>query len=260
MEQKLWNAGITDWGAVTVPLPVKLSGAVLSAMPAVLDQSLAALDKNNPNYFSEQLSSSEQWRIFSHFREQTVYLDIETTGLGEDAEITTIALYDGVTIFHYVSGQNLNDFIQDISRYKVIITYSGTTFDIPVIERHFRMKLPHAHIDLRYVLAGLGFKGGLKSCEKQLGIGRGDLDGIDGYFAVILWQAYIRNQDTAALKTLIAYNIEDTVNLERLMIEAHNRKVATTPFATELTLPHPSPPQIPFTPDLDCIKRLKKYL
>lgn len=260
MEHKLWNAGITHWGAVTAPLPVKLSGAVLAAMAVTLDQSLAAIESNNPNYFSDQLSSSERWRIFSHFREHTAYVDIETTGLDEDAEITTIALYDGTHILHYINGHNLKDFVRDIRKYKVIITYSGTTFDIPVIEKYFRIKLSHAHIDLRYVLAGLGFKGGLKSCEKQLGIGRGDLDGIDGYFAVILWQAYTKKQDLAALKTLIAYNIEDTVNLERLMIEAYNRKVAATPFARELTIPPPLPPPLPFSADLDCINRLRKYI
>ena len=259
-EQKLWKAGITDWGKITIPPPINLSGAILAAIPSGLEKSLAALAENDARYFAEELASKERWRLFSHFREQTAYVDIETTGLGDDADITTIALFDGKNIYHYINGHNLNDFVSDIARYKVIITYSGTSFDIPVIEGSFGIKLPHAHIDLRYVLAGLGYKGGLKSCEKQLGIGRGDLDGIDGYFAVVLWRAYKRNNDQAALKTLIAYNIEDTVNLERLMVEAHNQKVATTPFGEELTLPKPLAPPLPFQPDLDCIRRLSLYV
>lgn len=258
-EHKLWMAGITDWGKVTIPPPIRLSGAILAAIPNALEQSLAALAAHDARYFAEQLASKERWRLFSHFREQTAYVDIETTGLSDDAEITTIALYDGKNIYHYINGHNLDDFVRDIGMYKVIITYSGTSFDLPVIERTFNIKLPHAHIDLRYVLAGLGYKGGLKSCEKQLGIGRGDLDGIDGSFAVILWRAYKRNNDQAALETLIAYNIEDTVNLERLMVEAHNQKVAKTPFGDQLTLPTPRVPQLPFQPNVDCIRRLGHY-
>ena len=66
------------------------------------------------------------------------------------------------------------------------MTYNGKSFDIPFIESHFGAKLTHAHIDLRYILASLGYRGGLKGCEKQLGIDRGDLKNVDGYFAVLL--------------------------------------------------------------------------
>ena len=62
----------------------------------------------------------------------TVYLDIETTGLDRYFnDITTIALYDGHVIKTYVQGQNLDDFIEDIYKYKVIVTYNGKSFDIP---------------------------------------------------------------------------------------------------------------------------------
>ena len=62
-------------------------------------------------------------------------------------------------------------------------------------------------IDLRYILYSLGFKGGLKSIEHQLGTDRADLRDIDGYFAVLLWNEYVRTGDQKALDTLLAYNI-----------------------------------------------------
>ena len=61
------------------------------------------------------------------------------------------------------------------------------------IESYFNIQLNHAHIDLRYILQSLGFRGGLKGCERQLGIDRGDLRDIDGFFAVLLWHEYQRN-------------------------------------------------------------------
>ena len=216
--------------------------------------------KTTRHSFTKHLSSTEPWRIFPHYRNSTAYLDIETTGLEDYAEITTIALYDGNEIFTYINGRNLDDFVEDIKKYQVIISYNGKSFDIPFLERFFDIRLDHAQIDLRYVLARLGFKGGLKGCEKQLGLDRGNLDGVDGYFAVLLWHQYINNKDERALETLLAYNIEDTVNLERLAVEAYNRNVLTTPFAKELILPFPAPPVNPFVADRKCIERIKRRL
>ena len=64
-----------------------------------IEESIHHLDRDNPAFFSARLPSNQCWRLFPEFRELTVYLDIETTGLERDYnEITTIALYDGATI------------------------------------------------------------------------------------------------------------------------------------------------------------------
>ena len=65
------------------------------------------------------------------------YLDIETT---------TIALYNGESIYHYVNNHNLDDFLDDINKYKVIVTYNGKSFDVPFIDNYFGIELNHAHI------------------------------------------------------------------------------------------------------------------
>jgi uncharacterized protein YprB with RNaseH-like and TPR domain len=65
--------------------------------------------------------------------------------------ITTIALYDGHEIKTYVQGQNLDDFIEAIPQYNVIVIYNGKSFDIPFIESYLNIRLNHAQIDLRYV-------------------------------------------------------------------------------------------------------------
>ena len=258
-ERQLWAAGITSWNLWQPQPPIRLSAAARHEAAGVLQRSLAALD-NDPAFFVDQLGSTEPWRIFPHFRDRTVYLDIETTGLDDYASVTTIALYDGKEVFTYINGRNLDDFVDDIEKYQVIVSYNGKCFDIPFLERFFHIRLPHAQIDLRYVLARLGIKGGLKGCEKQLGLHRGSLDGVDGYFAVLLWQRYQQQKDEKALETLLAYNIEDTVNLERLMVEAYNRNLLATPFAAQLTLPPPASPANPYWADYDCIEKIKRAM
>ncbi len=258
VEKQLWLSGLTDWRCFTKPIPKKLNSKKVDKIADCINESFENIDNCNPRYFSDLLPAKEHWRFFPEFRKTTAYIDIETTGLEWGCtEITTIALYDGQSIKYYIQQQNLDDFLDDIEQYDVIITYNGKTFDVPNIEAYWGIELKQAHIDLRYVLKSLGYGGGLKSCEKALGIGRGDLDGVDGFFAVLLWNDYQKNNNEKALETLLAYNIEDVVNLETLMIMAYNLKIKDTPFYKTHQLKRPQMPKIPFKPDLKTIKKLK---
>ena len=254
-EQRLWESGIQDWDQFTGNHSVRLSPTKMDTITTCLEQSYQHLKTGNPNYFSEYLPANLHWRFFPEFRDQMVYLDIETTGLDSwSNKITTIALYDGNSIYHYVNGQNLDDFVDDIKKYKVIVTYNGKSFDVPFIESYFKITLNSAHIDLRYIL--MGYTGGLKSCEIQLGMDRGNLSNIDGYFAVLLWFEYRRNENQKALETLLAYNTQDVLNLENLMVIAYNLKIKNTPFY-ENQLPEPVfLPENPFKVDLETVERI----
>lgn len=257
-EAQLWGSGLLNWQHVTPDNTLKISPKRLETITTYIKESLAHLEKNNPAYFADLLPAKEQWRLFNEFRKSTAYIDIETTGIRlYGFEITTIALYDGQNIRYYIQGQNLEEFLEDIQNYNVIVTYNGKTFDVPFIEGQFGIKLNHAHIDLRYVLKSLGYSGGLKLCEKALGLDRGDLDGVDGYFAVFLWHDYQQNKNQKALETLLAYNIEDVVNLETLMVMAYNMKLKDTPFSRTHQLSLPKVPEIPFKPDVKTIDRIK---
>lgn len=256
-EEKIWNSGILSWDSLRPTYPDTLPEGKNRIIGRYLKESEKHLSENNPAYFSGLIPSGLQWRMFPEFRDLAVYLDIETTGLGYYDSITTIALFDGRSISWYVNGQNLDDFVKDIFRYRLIISYNGKSFDIPFIERFFGIKLDHAHIDLRFVLSSLGYKGGLKACETALGIDRGDIKGIDGFFAVLLWNDYLKNKNQKALETLLAYNIEDVINLEKLMTIAYNMNISNTPFSSlELHEPQ-SPLQIPFKADKETVERIK---
>jgi uncharacterized protein YprB with RNaseH-like and TPR domain len=169
---------------------------------------------------------------------------------------TTIALYDRKLIFTYVQGQNLGEFKNDIQKYKVIVTYKWKCFDVPFIESNLGIQLNQVHIDLRYLLKSLGYTGGLKGCEKKAGIDRGELEGIDGYFAVLLWEDYQRNKNRKTLETLLSYNIQDVVNLETLMVLSYNPKLNETPFLQSHQLAAPASPEIPFKGDKDTVERI----
>lgn len=256
-EQKIWEHNIHSIDDFLKSPPSFLSANKIKTITKNIETSIEKLENRDPHFFYDNLPAKEQWRIFKDFRDSTAYIDIETTGLGDPGDIiTTIALYDGKTIKHYVNGKNLNDFVDDIQKYKVIVTYNGKTFDVPFITRFFGVEMNHAHLDLRYILQSLGFSGGLKSCEKQMGIGRkGDLADIDGFFAVLLWYEYKNTNDKSTLETLLSYNIEDVFSLESLMVNAYNLKINSTGIQAEhITVS--KQPDNPFQVDHNIVEKL----
>jgi len=226
-----------------------------------VSESIENLEDGNSLFFAQHVPSAEQWRVFAEFRHAVAYLDIETTGMaGQGNHITTISMYDGYRVFYYVNGRNLSRFRQDILGYKLLVTYNGRCFDVPFIENYLRIKMSHAHIDLRFVLKSLGYTGGLKGCERKLGLDRGELDGLDGFAAVLLWDEYRRNNDEKALETLLAYNVLDAVNLEALMVKAYNLKLQGTPFVETHELSEPSRVENPFVPHMPTVARIKDIM
>ena len=260
-EHRLWEKGVHSWQMVAGGARLPLSSRMAEAVRRGVDESAGRLEAGDPNHFSSRLPASQHWRLFPEFRHSVAYLDIETTGMGGPGEyITAATIYDGTDIRTYVYDDNLNDFRNDIAAYKLIVTYNGKCFDVPFIRNYLGAPMPQAHIDLRYVLAALGYCGGLKGCEKQLGIDRDELDGVDGYFAVLLWADYLRNGNERALETLLAYNVMDVVNLEALMIAAYNLNVEQTPFSEERRLPAAAPPESPFKADVETVERIRRRI
>jgi hypothetical protein len=216
-EQGIWSRGLLTWNDF-----LRYDREVFSEkrdrfIRQELESSKA--HREDLDFFWQRLPPGEKWRVFTAFKHHAVYLDIETSGSFQGGdEITLIGIYDGREVRTFINGSTLDEFESALAPDALLITYSGSGFDLPFIRRWFRhLHLPPAHIDLRYLLHRLGFRGGLKAIEKQLGITRDpDLDGLDGYDAVMLWKAY-QWGDEPSLQRLIRYNTLDIVNLEPLM-------------------------------------------
>jgi uncharacterized protein YprB with RNaseH-like and TPR domain len=125
---------------------------------------------------------------------------------------------------HFVKGDNLEEFPEAVSRSEILVTFFGTGFDLPFLRRAFRMEFPQLHIDLCPLLKRLGYQGGLKRVEAALGLERSaDTTGLDGMDAVRLWRQYQTYGSEKSLQTLLDYNAEDVVNMERLLEIAVDR-------------------------------------
>jgi uncharacterized protein YprB with RNaseH-like and TPR domain len=260
-ERDLWAAGVTSWDCEMPTAGIRVPRRIREHWPRHMQESLHNHGQSNPGFFIGSLPASQEWRLYEDFQGKCAFVDIETTGLDMSAEITTIVLYDGRMIRHYVNGQNLGDFRSDVRDYALLVTYNGKSFDVPRIKQFFfDIQLPKAHIDLRHHLASIGLKRGLKRAEERLGIDRPELKNVDGLMAILLWGEYQRRGDVKALETLLAYNVHDTVSLHALMVHVHNKKIKGTPFARTHSLSPPSLPEAPFTPDRKTLRRILRRL
>ena len=245
-ERELWRRGFVDWNAFRTAHP---AGAWRDLILAHLDDDSAA----------RNLPKREAWRLAPEYPGRTLFLDIETTGLTFSGDsITCIGVSDGASVRAFVRDQDLGDFPEALDGVEMLVTYNGSSFDLPVLQagfpqldfRRFR------HIDLRFPLRRLGTRGGLKGAERLLGVDRSDaIDGVDGFMAVQLWHAH-REGVRSALPTLVRYCLEDVVNLKPLLALAYNSFIRGLPL-TIAPIDDDARPPIPYAADAELVRDLR---
>ncbi|MHB1038105.1 MAG: ribonuclease H-like domain-containing protein [Pirellulales bacterium] len=235
-ERALWRQGILDWAGFQAAVESRaVKQAVFrDALPWVL-RSAQAIDARDVAHFGNALPTGELWRIFGEFADQALFLDIETTGLSADYdEVTMVGAFARGQTALFIQGVNLDEFPEYAAQFPLLVSFNGSMFDVPFLRAWFPgARLDQAHIDLRFVLASLGLRGGLKSVERQLGLRRDRaIAEVDGFEAVRLWYRY-RRGDRQALEKLVLYNLADVVNLVELLERAIDMKTQALGFPGE---------------------------
>ncbi len=226
-ELRIWKCGIRSWeDYLNNHNMIKLPRTKNRILFSGVEESIEQLSSGNHIYFARRIPSNLQWRAYRHFKEKTAYVDIETTGLSpQNDRITMIGIYNGKETRTYIRGIDLDEAPAELVKYKQLITFNGARFDLPFIEREFPGTFNHIHIDLLYPLKKIGYNGGLKKIESLLGMRRSDeTAGITGFDAVRLWNRY-KHGNSEALETLIKYNSEDVVNLEKIIQMTHPKMI-----------------------------------
>lgn len=218
-ERNLWKQGICSWDDF---FKAKKINGISSYRKLYYDRQLLraqnALYNFDANYFLDKLASSEMWRLYRFFANEAVFLDIETAGLDREDAVTVIGLFDGFNTKTMIRGINFDAkaLREELRHYKILVTFNGSSFDVPFLKRQFPDLLPNIpHIDLRVLCQRIGLTGGLKNIEKEFDIRRNIvIEWFYGGDALRLWRMFRASGDDYYLKLLVEYNEEDIINLK----------------------------------------------
>ena len=94
-EQGLWRQGVENWNDFLQVQKVKgISKERKKDLDVEVEQAKQRLISNDERYFHYAIPFGEQWRLYEHFKDDAVYLDIETNGYY--GNITMVGLFDGI--------------------------------------------------------------------------------------------------------------------------------------------------------------------
>jgi uncharacterized protein YprB with RNaseH-like and TPR domain len=238
-ERALWKRGIVDWDQfLAASGDGRLGDSLSQGAAPLVRQSMDALARGDARFFHRVLPRRESWRLYPEFAHQALFLDIETTGLSAYCDdVTLIGVFGGGELSLFIKGVNLDEFPAYVAQFPPLVTFNGSQFDVPFLRAHFPgARLDQAHVDLRFVLGSLGYRGGLKAVERSLGLRRdGAIEGMDGFEAVRLWHQY-RRGERSALEKLILYNLTDVVNLLELAQIAVAQKSRLAAFPGQMAV------------------------
>lgn len=201
-ENMIWSQGVRDWDSFIISTRIEgISPFRKKYYDRILLDAKRELLLRNSSFFLEKLPSVETWRLYDYFRDDCLFLDIEA---GKNKRIDVMGLYDGENNVTFLREHNFNEQLvkKAISDFKIIATFNGSSFDLPIIKRKFKEFLPNVpHIDIRHLCSKIGLFGGLKDIEMKLNLKR-----------TILFQ-----QRNNSLRNLVNYNQEDVTNLKPIL-------------------------------------------
>ena len=213
-EKSIWQQGIKDWNDF---LKVKSIKGISLKSKLYYDRKIKeaqqALILEDSNYFIGKLPPKEMWRLYDYFKEEVGFLDIEVDSYGQ---VILVGISDYYNSNFFVKGVNLDQRMveKELSKFKLLITFNGNSFDIPKLKKQLSIDFNLPHIDLKPLCINMGLIGGLKEVEKILNLGRpSHLHGNP----VDLWKAFHASGDREYLDLLLEYNAEDIENLKTIM-------------------------------------------
>ena len=188
-ERKLWEQGILDWDRF---LDAAASGMLrqqrVRIRPTAGATVLGCLPLPMPRLLPDAACRAEKRGGSTPISptRPCSWTSRRPDSIREHHDVTVIGALGGGKLALFVKGINLDQFPAYVAQFPLLVTFNGSQFDVPFLRAHFpQARLDQAHIDLRFVLRSLGYRGGLKAIERDLGLSRdATIQGVDGFEAV----------------------------------------------------------------------------
>ncbi len=219
-EKSFYSQGIKSWNSFLETKKVKgISKERKNLIGEEIKKAKKELYDGKLSYFLKNLPQKDSYRLYEFLKDEIVFLDIE---VDSDRNIIVIGLFDGFESKFLVKGVNLyRDILKkELEKYKLIVTFNGSSFDLPLIEKQFDLPITLLHIDLKHLCRKVGLKGSLKKVESQLNLKRpAHLYG----HPADAWRTAHASRDDRYIKAMLNYNEEDLINLKPILDHCYKK-------------------------------------
>lgn len=215
-EIRLRRAGVLSCRQLAAEVGRRFSARHAMRVAASFSQMERASRLGLADWFVAHLPAGHRIRALAGFPERVLFYDIETDGTGRGAAITCVTTLRAGRIRTFVRGRDLEGFLDDWAAAGILVGFNSKRFDTPFVLKEFGLTAPPPQIDLMDEAAHYGFRGGLKTIEKNIGFVRSDISCANGADAVETWRKFCEGGDEAALAVLLRYNRDDVLSLLHL--------------------------------------------
>jgi uncharacterized protein YprB with RNaseH-like and TPR domain len=166
---------------------------------------------------------------------QALFVDLETLGLSSEPLflIGALACVDGAMVCRQYLARNLDEeataieaFAAMARRARLIVTFNGTTFDLPFLRRRaeahgVRMRLPRAHVDVLKEARGR-YRRSLPNCRlqtlEQHVCGRKRSGDVPSAEIPGVYRDFLRTGNASAMAVVVQHNLLDLATTAELFV------------------------------------------
>lgn len=226
-ERRIWTQGVRSWDDfMSAPDIEGISRRRLDTLKSQAHEISESVANGDSECLATLLPPSEHWRLLEGWNEGYVCLDIEVSSQNGKFFPVVLSVLRGDECTTLVRGDGFywSAFDEIVSDADFLVTFNGSSFDLPLLERCGYSVRGPVHLDLRRFCRKIGLNGGLKSIEGQLGIHRDrELEFSTSEQVSYLWRLWESKGSKNALDRLIAYNQRDACSLSIIAKEIYRR-------------------------------------
>lgn len=220
-ESSMWDQGISSWQQLLGARRIAgISARHLDELKEASRRIIELCSDERAKEIGVLLPPRERWRLLGTWDDSYAALDVEAVRSNGSFVPVVISLKRGCRGPRtFVRGDDLSwrTLKEHLSGIDFLVTFNGSSFDLPLLEDSGYSVGDPLHLDLRRYCHRARLHGGLKDIERRLGISRSrELEFSTSEQVSYLWKAWERGGSKNALDLLIKYNQQDVNSLPQL--------------------------------------------